>query len=130
MLRTVLASLAGILAGGLVVGVVETAGHMIFPPPAGVDVSNTESLAALMSQIPVGAKLLVVLAWALGSLAAGWVAAKISRGAPLLPALIAGAGLLAGGAYTLFTIPHPLWMMAAGLLLPLPMAWLGSKAHG
>jgi hypothetical protein len=127
MLRMLLAAIAGVLAGGLTVALVETAGHMIFPPPPGADVSNPESLAALMSQIPLGAKLFVVLAWTAGALAAGCTASRISKASPVVPALIAGTVLLAGGAYTLFTIPHPAWMMAAGLLLPLPMAWLGTK---
>lgn len=127
MLRMLIAAIAGVLAGGVTVALVESAGHAIFPPPAGTDVTNPESLAALMSQIPLGAKLFVVLAWAAGALAAGCAASKISKASPMLPALVAGAVLLAGGAYTLFTIPHPAWMMAAGLLLPLPMAWLGTK---
>lgn len=127
MLKKLLGILAGMVAGGLTVGIVESVGHMIFPPPAGVNAADPEALATIMDQIPVGAKLAVIAAWAAGSLVAGWVAAKIAAPAGMLPALVAGAVLLAGGLYSLVTIPHPVWMAALGILVPLPMAWAGAR---
>jgi hypothetical protein len=35
--------------------------------------------------------------------------------------------MLAAGGYTIASIPHPAWMAALGLLLPLPMSWLGGR---
>lgn len=125
--KKLLAIFAGMVAGVITVGIVETAGHALFPPPAGMDVTNPEILKSMMSQLPLGAKLTVIVAWALGSLVAGLVAGRIAGTDGLIPALIAGSFLLAGGIYSLVTIPHPVWMAVLGVALPLPMAWLGSK---
>lgn len=126
MVRNLVAVVTGIIAGGIVVAIVEGLGHAFFPPPPGLDVTNPESLAKAMDQIPFGAKLVVLAAWALGSLTGGFMAAKLGGSRNLLLALLVGGVLLAGGAYTLVTIPHPLWMAALGLIVPLPAAWLGA----
>ena len=127
MVRNLIAVVTGVLAGGMVVAILEGIGHAIFPPPPGLDVSNPQSLAGVMDQIPLGAKLAVSVAWALGSLAGGFLAAKMCGSRHVLMALLVGAVLLAGGGYTLVTIPHPVWMAALGVLVPLPMAWLGAR---
>jgi len=125
--KKLLAIVAGLLAGVITVGAVETAGHAIFPPPAGLDVTDPKALASMMDQLSLGAKLAVIVAWALGSLVAGLVAGKVAGAEAMVPALIAGTFLLAAGIYSLVTIPHPVWMAVLGVVLPLPMAWLGSK---
>jgi hypothetical protein len=127
MIRKLLAVVAGVFAAVLTVGVGEGAGHALFPPPPGTDISNPEALAELMPKIPVGAKAFVVLAWALGSLIGGWVAARVAPGTGAGPALVVGLFMLAAGGYTIASIPHPAWMAALGLLLPLPMSWLGGR---
>lgn len=35
--------------------------------------------------------------------------------------------MVVGVAATVAAIPHPGWMVAAGLLLPLPLAWLAAR---
>jgi hypothetical protein len=127
MIRNLIAVVAGVVAGGIVVALVEGVGHMFYPPPAGVDVSDPKALAGLMDKIPVGAKIAVVVAWALGSLAGGCTAASFGTNRRTVLALAVGGVLLALGGYSLVTIPHPAWMMALGILLPLPMAWMGSR---
>ena len=123
MLRKLLACLAGILVMGVTVGLVEGMGHALFPPPEGLDLSNPEHLAGLMEQIPWQAKLMVLLAWAGGALAGSLVAGQIARAAPLGPCLVVAVAMLLGTAVSLWMIPHPWWMAAAGIALPLPIAW-------
>ena len=126
MLRNILGVFIGIAAGVVVVGLIESIGHWIYPPPPGIDVTDPEALARLMHEIPLGAKLAVVIAWALGALAGGYMAALISRQA-IWPPLIVGVIILAAGAYTLYAIPHPLWMAVVGILVPVPAALLGGR---
>ncbi len=127
MLRSVLSVLAGVIAGVLVIALVESLGHMLFPPPPGLEVHNPESLARLMSQIPIGAMIAVVVAWACGSITAGFAAAKVARQRHTTVALVAGGILLCLGGYSLVTIHHPLWMTVLGILFPLPAAWSGAR---
>ncbi len=127
MLRNVISVIAGFLLGAVVIGVLETISHRLFPPPAGLDLHNPETLARLMSQVPLGAKVSIVISWAAGSFVGGFVAAKIATSHRVQMALTVGIILLCAGGYTVLTIPHPLWMTALALLLPLPMAFFGSR---
>ncbi|MEZ5355691.1 MAG: hypothetical protein R2762_23910 [Bryobacteraceae bacterium] len=129
MLRKLLAVAAGIVAAVITVGIVEGIGHALFPPPPGIDISDPEALRRLMASIPAGAKAFVVLAWALGSFLGGWVAAHIASNVKVGAAIMVGMFMLAAGMYTIFSIPHPVWMAGLGLLLPLPMAWLGARVR-
>lgn len=128
--RTILAVIVGVIAMAVCVGAIEMLGHHFYPPPPGIDFNNAEAIKALMEQLPVTALMFVAIAWLLGSLVGGLVAAKISRlhkrGAALAVAIV----MLLLVVINLVMIPHPLWMAALGVLLPVPMALLGRRLAG
>lgn len=126
--RNILAVFAGIVAGGLVVALVEGVGHMLFPLAGGIDPSNPDSLKTMMSRIPVGALAFVVLAWAQGAFTGAWVAARVAADRPLTQGMLVGGVQLAAGVATMLSIPHPPWMWVLGVVLPLPAAYLGVQA--
>ena len=115
-LRNVLAVFLGLVLSGIVVGLVESVGHLLWPPPPGVDVTQPEALAALMDQIPLPAKLNVVLAWWLGAFVGAGVAARLAGSRPAVLGYVVGSVQLAGGVATLFMIPHPAWMVVSALV--------------
>lgn len=124
MLRIILGILAGAVLAMLIVAGLETAGHLVFPPPPGIDVTDPEQLAALMPLVPMGAKIWVVAAWGLGALGGGLAAILISRRswtAWVIAGLIACAGVA-----TILMIPHPLWMQVAAVAAPLLGGWLAT----
>ena len=124
IVRRIAGLLAGLVVMALTVALAEGAGHALFPPPAGLDVTNPDDQARMMEVIPLGAKIAVVVAWFLGALAGSAVAMMIGR-TPLLGWAI---GIIMG-ALSLFTtqmFPHPLWMVIAAVVLPL-MAVLVAK---
>jgi hypothetical protein len=125
MLRIVLGTIAGIIAAGLIVFVVEAIGHLIFPPPPGIDIANPDALATIINQLSFGALAAVVAAWMAGAFGGGALAALIAR----VPwsAWIVGAAMLAGGAWSMTMIPHPLWMKVALLPATLLPAWLAGR---
>jgi hypothetical protein len=125
MLRRVLAAIAGLIVGGIVVMIVETFGHRMYPPPPGLDMNNMEALRAAAANAPTGARAAVVVAWALGSFAGGLTAGRIGR--HIIPALAVGGILMLGGIFNLATIPSPIWMWVAGILVFLPAAFAGGK---
>ena len=129
-MRKLFAAIAGIIAAALVVGVIETLGHMMFPPPPDVDLSDPDQLATLIDRLPLAALVFVVAAWLVGSFAGGVVATMIARRETIVPAMAVAAMMLFGALYSLLTIPHPLWMAIAGIALPLPFAWLGAIVAG
>jgi hypothetical protein len=129
-MRNAFAIVSGVIVGGIVVGMTESLGHSLFPPPPGLDVTDPEQLKTLMSQLPVMALVIVVVAWALGALAGGYTAARVANTGRRMPSLVTGGFLLLFGGITMFQIPHPVWMMIAGILLPVPMALLGARLAG
>ena len=128
ILRVSLAVVAGVIAGGAVVFVTEAIGHSLFPPPADIDLSNPDDVKRLMASLPAGAFAMVLLGWFLGSLAGAYVAHAIAK-KPVAAWAVAGIFIL----FTItnfFMIPHPMWMIAAGLLIPVVSAWLALRMRG
>ncbi|MBB5207353.1 hypothetical protein [Chiayiivirga flava] len=126
--RTVLAVVLGIVAAGLVVAGIEAIGHALNPPPPGIDPSDPAAMQSLIANLPQSALVTVVLAWALGSIAGGFVAAKISRRHTLGAPLAVGIAMVLLIGVNFVAIPHPAWMMVCGVLLPVPLAaWVGRR---
>jgi len=74
MLRLILAVILGPLIGLVVLGVVDGAANMIFPPPPGVNLTDPAAIAAATALLPFGAQVGTILAWLLGALTAAGVA--------------------------------------------------------
>ena len=127
MLRTLLAVIAGVVTALLLMFALEAAGLMLFPPPGGLQINNEADLALLVEMSSTGKKTWVVFGWALASLVGGWVAARTSRLHPRGAALAVATLVVIGVVMNAMAIPHPLWMNALGLLLPVPMALLGAR---
>jgi hypothetical protein len=122
ILRNVLAVIAGLVGGFVVIMLVEMLGMAIDPPPPGLEPEE------LMRQIPVGPLLMVELAYALGSLTGGAVATKlgVANEHPWL-ALIVGIVLTAAGISNLVMLPHPTWFAVLSTLTFVPLAILGAR---
>lgn len=128
LLKTILGVVAGVIVGGAVVFVTEMIGHSLFPPPAGTDLSNPEDLKRLMESLPTAAYAMVLLGWFLGSFAGAFVALKIAN-KPVAAWAVAVLFILLTAA-NFVMIPHPMWMIAAGILIPLASAWLALRLRG
>ena len=127
ILRSVLAVILGIVLAGFLIWAVEGIGHRVYPVPEGVDLTNPQAVAAFIDEAPLGALLFVILAWGVGTLAGGWLAAMVAGRSATLHALIVGAVMLAGGIMNMVMIPHPPWFWILGVLVFLPAAWLGAR---
>ncbi|MFT3896673.1 MAG: hypothetical protein QM719_03100 [Thermomonas sp.] len=124
MLRSILAVLAGLVAAWITISLFEFASMHAFPSPPGVDVRDPQQLAALVSQMPVGALALVLAGWVVGALDGGLVAALIAK--RRVPAIVVGVLVMLGAFLMVAMVPHPMWMSVAGVLLPLPAALFGA----
>lgn len=123
--RTVLGVVAGVIAGGAIVFATEAVGHSLFPPPADINLANPEDVKRLMASLPAAAFAFVLGGWFLGSLAGAFVARQVARHD--------AAAWAVAVLFILFTamnfvmIPHPVWMIVAGILIPLLGAWLALR---
>ena len=125
MIRNILAVLAGLVVMMVTVALVQWLGHSIYPPPPGIDPANHEAMVALIANMPTGALLMVLTAYAGASFLGAGTATTLAATRKLAFALAIGAVMLVLVAANFAIIPHPAWMVVLGLLLPLPFAWLG-----
>jgi hypothetical protein len=121
MLRGILGIIAGVVAGVLTTFAAELAGHMIYPPPAGVDLNDPASLQAFMDQVPLGAKIAVLIAWALGIFVGSAVAIFVAQ-RQSWPAWVTAVLLFGAALSTMVIIPHPDWMLWGATALTLASA--------
>jgi hypothetical protein len=131
MLRNILAVLAGIVIGALVNGALITLSPSLIPPPAGVDVTDTESLSRSMHLFEPRHFIMPFLAHAAGTLVGALTAFLIAatHRAPIAYAI--GVLFLCGGVLASVMIPAPGWFIALDLLgAYLPMAWLAVQIGG
>lgn len=128
MLRTLFAFVSGVFAMMIVITFVELANaKLFFPPPAGMDWANSQTVAAFVASLPLSAMLLVLSGWLLGAFVGATVAARIAERHRLACALGIGALVVLGVLDSARSISHPSWMIVLGVLLPLPLAWLGAR---
>jgi len=132
MVRSVLAVVLGVVLGGATISAVELIGNRLYPLPEGIDPNNLEALRASIPDfpdVPLGWKLMELVAWAFGSAVGGFVAASIARRSPVVHAAAVGAFFWTAAAMNMLGGRHPLWLGLVGVAisLPLPAAYAGAK---
>jgi len=128
ILRNILALIVGFVAGSVVNMALVTIGPRMIPAPAGVDVSNAESIAASIHLFEPKHFVFPFLAHALGTFAGALVAFLIAASHRTVFAFVVGVLFLAGGIAASFMIPAPPWFIALDLVAAyLPMAWLATR---
>lgn len=130
VVRSILAVIVGMLVAFVVIVLFEAVGVRLYPPPPGFNPADRESLKAMVTAMPLAAKLCVLLAYAAGSVAGGWVAARIAPRARMMHAMIVAALLFGAGLMNLMTIPHPPWFWVASSAIYWLGAWSGASAAG
>lgn len=129
-LRSIAAVVAGFVAASIVMMIVEGLnGHVLYPElgEAAAGGMDREALRELIAAAPTGALLVVIAGWILGSLAGGWVAARIAARETVRHALVLGVLLTLAGIANNLMIPPPLWFWIAGLVLFLPATYAGAR---
>lgn len=127
MLRSVLAVLAGVILGSLIVFMCESAGHRLWPIKGGVDVHNPAQLRNLVAATPFGAKLAVVFGWFAGTFTGAALALVIARRwAPV--AWVVAMTFFGLTVSNFAAIPHPVWMQLAAVVTCASAGALAVKA--
>jgi len=129
VVRSILAVVVGMLVAFVVIALVEAVGLRVYPLPAGIDLRDPASIKAAMAQRPLAALLFVLMAYAGGSVAGGWVAARFAPGSRIMHAMIVGAILVGAGIMNMMSIPHPVWFWVASIGICLLGAWRGGGAR-
>jgi len=125
--KNFLISIGALFAAVFVIGLVQMLSGMIYPPPPGLDFNNEVEVARWANSMPVGAYLMVMLAYVLGSFTGGWVVGRFVTRHQLVRAGMIGLFLMLAGFMNLAAIPHPLWFSVISTILFIPMALLGER---
>jgi hypothetical protein len=123
---SVLGVIAGVVAGGIVVGLIEVPGALIHPLPPGVTMNDTAAMQTHFAKAPATVLLLVALAWTIGPLVASFVATAIARWAWLVHGLVIAAIFVLLNLANVVSFPHPLWLTLVGVVAPWASGWIGS----
>lgn len=127
-IRNVLAVIVGLIAGSAVNMGLVMVGAQIIPPPAGVDVTNVESIKASIHLFESKHFIVPFLAHALGTLVGAYVTVIIATACRLTLGLVIGILFLLGGITNAFMLPSPAWFVVVDLVgAYIPMAWIGTK---
>jgi hypothetical protein len=130
MLRTILGIILGVIAMMISVSGIESIGHMLYPPPPGLDPNDLNQLDSIVATAPVGAMAMLVAGWCLGTIIGSGIAARIARH-PRVAAVIVALVVISGVVGMAFLLPsHPTWVAVLGTLLPVPLALGMAKVAG
>jgi len=121
-MRKILSIFVGALAAMLIVSAV----GYLYPIPA-LESDDPAALAAVVGSMSATARLAVAAAWLIGPLIGAWLALRISDWRP--SAWIVSFVVLVGSVLNIVSLPHPFWMQACAVLLPLLGGALGIRAH-
>jgi len=129
-LRSLAAVLAGFITASIVMMLVESInGRVLYPglAKAAEGVKDREAMRALFAAAPVGALLVVIGGWTLGSFIGGWVAARLAGRATTGHALVLGVLLMLAGLANNLMLPPPLWFWIVSMVVFLPAAYAGAR---
>lgn len=124
MLRNIIAGIVGLIVAVALVALIESLGHVVYPPPANLDFSDPDVMRPYISTLPIGALLFVLFAWFIAAFVGTMIACMIGNAKPLIYAVVVGGLMLVATVTNLIMIPHPLWFSITAVFGIVGSAWL------
>jgi hypothetical protein len=133
VMRNVLAVIVGFVAATAVMMVVESINGQVLYPELGKKAAGVTDIAVIkeiMASAPVGALLVVLIGWVIGSIAGAFLAILISRSKTYMPAIVLGVLLTLAGVANNLMLPPPVWFWIATFAAFLPSTFVGARLAG
>lgn len=115
MVRKVLGAIVGVAVAILTVMIVQWISHSAFPPPAGMEFADSETISTYLATAPVSALAIVAAGYFIATFDGVLAAALIGRGKPAAYGALVGLLMLVATVSNLILIPHPAWFAAVSL---------------
>lgn len=125
MLKLILGVVVGVVVIMALVVAGEFALHAAFPMPT-PDMSDPEAMQALMADASMGTKIGLAGIYFIAALGGAFIGAKAS-GRRLAGWIVAGI-MAALTVMNFVMLPHPIWLVAASLILIAAGGWFGTEA--
>ncbi len=123
--RNIVALVLGVVVGSAVNMALIATGSALVPPPPGVDVTSSESIAAAIHEFELEHFIFPFLAHALGTFVGALIAFLLAATHKTRFAVAVGILFLCGGIANVYLIPAPAWFVVVDIMFAyLPMAWL------
>ena len=127
MIRNAAAFVVGIVIAFLTVRLIDMLGHMVFPPPAGLDFSDPSAVKPYLATLPIGAFLFILASSVIAAFAGTLAACHIGTTSSLNCAIVVGGMVLAATVANFIAIPHPLWLSIGTLVGIVASAWFAAR---
>lgn len=127
-IRSALVLLAGVVAAVLVVVLVDTLVGSMYPLPEGTDLNDPASMRAAIAAMPTAAFALLLGGWVVAAAVGAYLAARLARRSPALHGLIVAIFVLIATITNLATIPHPMWLWPAAIILIPAAGWAAARS--
>jgi hypothetical protein len=115
MFRNLVAIVIGVITAFVTVMLVDKIGHIVYPPPAGLDFTNPDAIRPYLATLPIGAFLFILASAVVAAFAGTLVGCYLGTANPRLFGAAAGGIILAKTIESFIAIPHPLWLSLATL---------------
>ena len=127
LIRNVLSIMAGTFVAVVLTMIVQIISHQMYPAPPGTDFNDLEVLAELMMNAPIGALLMVLLSYAVGTMGGAFVGAKIAiSDEPARQGLFVTVLMLIAGLMNLNAFPHPAWFWSSCIVVIVGSGYFGA----
>ncbi len=130
MIKKIMAILGGIVAAMITVSLCEYVNHIFYPPPAGIDGVDMETLSKIYTEhvktMPIGAFIALWAGWMIGAFVGGFVSWKIDSVNWKFNSYVIAGVLLLFASMNMFMIPHPIWLIAITVIGYYPAVYFGS----
>lgn len=126
MLKNILAVIFGLVIGACGIMLIQSISGHLYPWPEGLEFSDEVGVKQHYANLPIGAFLMVILSYVVGSLCGGITAALVSKEQYRSACIVGGVLTLAGIANAMM-VPQPLWVSFVSLGVFIPCALLGAK---
>ncbi|MEP6762962.1 MAG: hypothetical protein ABJB66_01565 [Gemmatimonadaceae bacterium] len=121
------ATLIGIGATFALIVMFEAIGAQIWHFTDGINMNDKDALRVALAQAPFVAMIYLVLSYAMAGFVGSFLARKMAGGISTRPSRIVAIGLLVACIGNTLSVPEPIWVSIASVLIPLPAAFLGMK---
>ncbi len=129
--RKILAVIVAMIVAFAVIMIVQMLNALIVPPPTAGVMSDPELTREFIASLPTIAFIVIIVGYALGSFAGGFIVTKMSRREspgiilPILVALVLEIGAILN--FFVLLPGQPMWFVVIGLLVFIPFSLLGHR---
>ncbi len=127
MKRNIISVVVGLLSAMVVFLIVEAINNALHPAPQTLDYNDSIAVKTFYENQPLALWLFVLAGWIIGSALCGFLIKQISQNDNKKLPLIAGSILTLSAIANFFSLPHPTWFIAVGLLIFIPCTLWGHK---